>query len=175
MAAQPLTPAAQRRLLRDLVTDLSQRQQERLEALIELMDEQRLIRLDRALDVATTPGDDDKRRAVPAGAALDGAATGRSTCILSSMAAGLQRRFCWFGAPHPDRRATENRVPRLTAPHWTRSSRPPPGRRRAPGCDHSSPRSRRRPSSTISFAACGRRSGVRVAGVAVTSSGECSG
>lgn len=104
MAAQHssrLPPNAVRRHLRDLVTDLSQRQQERLEALVALMDQQRLIRLDQALDVATTPGDDDKRLSLfrQLRAALDGAATEAGIdlhLMVDGSKAPPAQRFCWF-------------------------------------------------------------------------------
>ncbi|WP_162213222.1 NACHT domain-containing protein, partial [Nostocoides australiense] len=84
-----------------MTQELSQRQRDRLEALVQLMDDQRLIRLDQALDASTTPGTDDKRLSLfrQLRAALDAAAADAG--IELHLAADKSKdppaqRVCWF-------------------------------------------------------------------------------
>ena len=97
-----LPPNAVRRHLRSIDPRLiSALQRERLEALVEAMDEAFLIPLDRALDVATTPGDDGKRLSQfrQLRAALDDAAKKagiRVSLIADSSKSVPAERVCWF-------------------------------------------------------------------------------
>ncbi len=99
--AQRLAANAVRRHLSALTTYVSQRQRDRLEALVTLLDDARLIPLDQALDVATTPGEDEKRlslfrqlRAAVAQAAEEAGIDFR--LVVDGGKEPPARRHCWF-------------------------------------------------------------------------------
>ena len=93
-------------LLDQMKDDLSRHQRERLDGLAALIDDEGRIGLERALDVATSGGDDQQRQATfrKFRAAVAQAATAAHVSLTLEVDA-LRRapvhRFCWFEGTNP--------------------------------------------------------------------------